>query len=271
MFRLTRVVRAAINDPSGQARSEAPAPGSNTYAGWPPFAGLARHYAFEIACEGRLHPQYSYLIDIKDVDRAVRATLIPAFEHAVRDGVPDDGRRLLADSAQRLAERLHGLLRHARWHASPFLSLEVDMNDPSTVLLREKFDFAASHRLHVPSMSEADNLRVFGKCAHPSGHGHNYQVEPCIAVKVRPDAAHPFGLPQLEALVDRVILSRFDHKYLNVDTPEFGPRGVVPSVENIAKVCFELLRDAVAREHPDAVVRAVTVWESDRTSSTYPA
>uniref|UniRef100_A0A4X2LV21 6-pyruvoyltetrahydropterin synthase n=1 Tax=Vombatus ursinus TaxID=29139 RepID=A0A4X2LV21_VOMUR len=35
--------------------------------------------------------------------------------------------------------------------------------------------FSASHRLHSKSLSDEKNLKLFGKCNNPNGHGHNYK------------------------------------------------------------------------------------------------
>uniref|UniRef100_A0A8D1LM10 6-pyruvoyltetrahydropterin synthase n=2 Tax=Sus scrofa TaxID=9823 RepID=A0A8D1LM10_PIG len=35
--------------------------------------------------------------------------------------------------------------------------------------------FSASHRLHSKSLSNEENLKLFGKCNNPNGHGHNYK------------------------------------------------------------------------------------------------
>jgi 6-pyruvoyl-tetrahydropterin synthase len=77
--------------------------------------------------------------------------------------------------------------------------------------------------------------------------------------------------------VDVVIIQPFDHKHLSVDVPQFrcgggpaGHGGVNASVENIARVCYENLAPALRRECAAAELRSVTVWETDRTSSTYP-
>jgi 6-pyruvoyltetrahydropterin/6-carboxytetrahydropterin synthase len=80
-----------------------------------------------------------------------------------------------------------------------------------------------------------------------------------------------FTVATLERLADEVLLERFDHKHLNEDTTEFDPRrgGVNPSVENIAAVFFNLLAPAVAQA--GATLEHLTVWETDRTSATYPA
>jgi 6-pyruvoyltetrahydropterin/6-carboxytetrahydropterin synthase len=144
-------------------------------------------------------------------------------------------------------------------------------SDPSTVLLRQRFDFSASHRLHTPALSEEANRALYGKCNNPSGHGHNYQFEPCVAVRVG-EGALGFSIDDLERLAEREIIRRFDHRNLNVDTREFAPgEGLIPSVENIARVFYGLMAPAV-RDAPggDAELRSVTVWETDRTSSTFP-
>ncbi|MSV32068.1 MAG: 6-pyruvoyl tetrahydropterin synthase, partial [Bryobacterales bacterium] len=42
----------------------------------------------------------------------------------------------------------------------------------ATVRLTRNYRFSASHRLHLTSLSEAENQRLFGKCNNPHGHGH---------------------------------------------------------------------------------------------------
>ncbi|MCC6425769.1 MAG: 6-carboxytetrahydropterin synthase [Phycisphaerales bacterium] len=140
----------------------------------------------------------------------------------------------------------------------------------ASAIIRQRFDFAASHRLHNPAMTEQENRACFGKCNNSAGHGHNYIIEPAVRIPVD-GAASVFSHADLEDLCKRVILDRFDHKHLNVDTAEFGEgAGVLPTVENIAKVSYDLLAPAVAARCPAARLEAITVWETDRTSSTYP-
>lgn len=92
-------------------------------------------------------------------------------------------------------------------------------------------------------------------------------IDPCP-----PAGGHgSITLGQLERLVDDEVIRPFDHKNLNVDTREFGAGGLNPTVENIAMVCYQRLAAAVATSWPECRVRHVTVWETDRTSSTYPA
>src|SRR5207237_934360 len=133
-----------------------------------------------------------------------------------------------------------------RWKLTPYYSIEMSAASatdksptPPTVLIRQQFEFAASHRLHSPALSDEQNRAAFGKCNLPTGHGHNYRVEPCVESPVGVGGS-AMTLADLERVTARTIIDRFDHKHLNQDTKEFDVTrgGVNPSVENIAKVSF---------------------------------
>jgi 6-pyruvoyltetrahydropterin/6-carboxytetrahydropterin synthase len=234
--------------------------------------GLGRHYEISVRCDGDADPVTGYLIDIKQIDRAVRGALIPIIQHTCDTAPESEPASLLPALARALHEALPGAAT-VRWCLSPYYSLEMPTRAAADarVLLRQKFDFAASHRLHVPSLSEDENRRRFGKCNHPGGHGHNYQFEPCVALATKSGSNRPtFTLQSLERLAETLVITRFDHKHLNADTTEFRDgSGLNPTVENIARVCYELLAPAIHSAGAD--LRSVTVWETDRTSATYPA
>jgi 6-pyruvoyltetrahydropterin/6-carboxytetrahydropterin synthase len=112
---------------------------------------------------------------------------------------------------------------------------------------------------------------VLRQVQQPRRARHNYVFEPCVAVAVEPRGRSAFTHDDLETIASRVLVDRFDHKNLNLDTAEFRDgAGVMPSVENIAKVSFELLAPEIARSAPGARLVSITVWETDRTCCTYP-
>jgi len=272
MVELTRTVRFCINGVGARTDSA----GDNTFAAHPSMVGLGRFYELEVRCLGRVDPISGYFLNIKVIDQAVRATAVPMLERACDDARADP-QLLLVSIAHEVNNALKGCVTVVRWKLTPFYSLELDMHDPVTVLMRQQFEFAASHRLHSPTLSDDENRRIFGKCNHSGGHGHNYRIEPCVAISAGlPDARPAFTLADLERVTSRVVIDRFDHKNLNEDATEFQPvakggRGLNPSVENIAIVCYELLRPAVNdAAHAKAELRSVTVWETDKTSCTYP-
>jgi 6-pyruvoyltetrahydropterin/6-carboxytetrahydropterin synthase len=269
MVRLRRCVRFCVNPPQAPHVADA----HNGYAGRPSMSGLGRFYALDVAASGDPDPITGYLLNIKDLDRAAHSAGVPVIERACEERPAVDPATVMPEVVAALADALGGAaLESVRWSLTPYYSVEMTPADTTHVTIRQSFDFAAAHRLHVASLSDEENRATFGHCNNPAGHGHNYRIEP--AVRVALDTGGPaFTLADLERVTDDVILQRFDHTHLNQDTPEFRAEsgGVTPSVENIARVFFELLAPAIAeRSGADAELRSITVWETDRTSCTYP-
>lgn len=44
-----------------------------------------------------------------------------------------------------------------------------------TAYLSRTEHFSAAHRLHTPRLSDEENVKLYGKCNHRHGHGHNYK------------------------------------------------------------------------------------------------
>jgi 6-pyruvoyltetrahydropterin/6-carboxytetrahydropterin synthase len=133
------------------------------------------------------------------------------------------------------------------------------------VSVTRKAHFNAAHRLHNPKWSAEQNKAVFGLCNNEHYHGHNYELEVSIAGPVDPDTGYVYDLGRLADLIRREVEERFDHKNLNLDTPEF--RELIPSAENIAIVIWNILRDKI-ESHLDIKIR---LWETPRNYVEYPA
>ena len=113
----------------------------------------------------------------------------------------------------------------------------------ANVTISRRFDFSSSHRYYRADWTEAENARVFGLCALPNGHGHNYTLEVAVAGDPDPDTGMVINLVDLKSAVG-VVLVRFDHKHLNLDTPYFTDR--IPTTENLATVLWELIVESLA-------------------------
>lgn len=271
MVTLRRTVRFAVNL-GADGRESDPGPSTNGHAGLPAMSGLGRFYEIEVACRGPADPRTGYLINIRRIDEAVREAAVPIVARAAAEHPGEGPERILPDLLAAVSGRLPVACEGLTLRLSPYSSVAMEASSPSVALVRVRFDLAASHRLHCPDLSDAENVRLFGKCNNPAGHGHNYQVEPCVEVDIARSADAPFTTRMLERATDAAIIGRFDHKNLNADTPEFADgRGVNPSVENIARVFFTLLEPEIARASSAARLRSVTVWETDRTCATFPA
>ena len=136
------------------------------------------------------------------------------------------------------------------------------MSKRVAVFRREHFN--AAHRLYSPEWDEATNNNVFGKCALPNYHGHNYELDVKIIGEPDPKTGFVIDLKMLSELIKREILERFDHKNLNLDTKEF--KNLNPTAENIAIVIFDLLRP-----HVDSKMdMQVRLYETPRNFVEYP-
>ena len=270
-IQLIRTTRFCVNDRSFGDPIAQIASDPNGYAARPSMRGLGRYYSVDVTARGEPDATTGYLIDIKAIDQAVRDSVVPLITEACHDDPTREPATLLPELMIALEDVLPVSLASLRWNLTPYSSITMNATNATAVILRTRFDFAAAHRLHVDSMSDEENQRMFGKCNNPSGHGHNYQVEPAVETPLPKSGAMPFTMHDLERLTDKAIIQAFDHTNLNTDPPDFSQAGVNPTVEHIARVCYERLHKAIDATGSGATLREVTVWETDRTRCTYPA
>jgi 6-pyruvoyltetrahydropterin/6-carboxytetrahydropterin synthase len=103
--------------------------------------------------------------------------------------------------------------------------------------------FSAAHRLAHPDLSFAENSEIYGKCARPNGHGHNYHLEVTVKGEIDPRTGMIVDLVALNKVIDQYVVEPFDHTFLNKDIPYFAK--VVPTAENIAIRIRELLQQPI--------------------------
>jgi len=103
--------------------------------------------------------------------------------------------------------------------------------------------FSAAHRLALPTLSYEENCQIYGKCARPNGHGHNYHLEVTVKGEVDSRTGMIVDLVALQKVVEDHVVEPFDHTFLNKDIPYFAE--VVPTAENIAIHIGQLLDQPV--------------------------
>lgn len=108
------------------------------------------------------------------------------------------------------------------------------------VYLTRRERFNAAHKLWVDAWSEEQNRAVFGKCANPNWHGHNYEL--FVTVKGQPDPMTGFvmDVKELSRIIREVIVEKVDHSNLNLDV-DFIPAGMQPTTENLAVLFWQQL------------------------------
>lgn len=262
MVELTRTVRFCLND--GAADAEAPK--DNTFSAWPPMRGLGRYYELHVRCEGEPDPATGYLMNITQIDAAVRRHALPVLRDAVSAAGP--AAAPLGELMRRVAAAVRDALpipvESVTLSLTPFYSLTLRSADMAAVLIRQQYEFSAAHRLHVDALSAQENRDVFGKCNNPSGHGHNYRLEVAARSPVD-ERGRACSIHEIDRAVNRAVIEKLDHKHLNVDVPQF--KDLNPSVENIARVIHGMLIEPLRQI--GAELEEVSVWETSKTVCTY--
>jgi 6-pyruvoyltetrahydropterin/6-carboxytetrahydropterin synthase len=109
--------------------------------------------------------------------------------------------------------------------------------------LTRSFQFSAAHRMHNPRFSAVENARLYGRCNHPSGHGHTYRLAVTLRGVVTPGAGELKESAALPDVVRAVILDRFDHA--DLDTLIGPADGPTSTTEALLRLCWRLLEGAL--------------------------
>ena len=128
--------------------------------------------------------------------------------------------------------------------------------------LTRRYHFPAAHVLTAPSVSTEENRRIFGKCANPNGHGHNYGVEVTVTGPVDPETGAIVPVEWLDQTFDEQVRARFAYRTLN-DEPEF--RELVSTAENVARVVYKALAPALATSSGARLARVRIVETANNT------
>jgi 6-pyruvoyltetrahydropterin/6-carboxytetrahydropterin synthase len=255
-------VRFAVNHRPDEQLHQLP---SNPYAGYPSLNGLGYYFQLDITVGGLIDPRSGYLVDIKQIDQHARHIAIPLVDRAIRRAQFGGGGGVALELFRQLRDGWNGPpVQTLNLALSPFLALAVTTREYPMIRMSQKFEFAASHRLHNPAFSDEQNHLTYGKCNNPHGHGHNYELQ--VTLVGEPDSSGVLmDIPHLERIVAQTVIERFDHHNLNVELPEFHE--MLPSVENIARVIYRLLKPRL--QTPRANLASVTVWETPKTWCEY--
>ena len=134
------------------------------------------------------------------------------------------------------------------------------------IFLTRRATFSASHYYWNDAWSAEKNEQVFGRCANRNGHGHNYTLE--VTVAGQPDAVTGFvvDLKWLKDVIEREVLTAYDHRHLNLEVPEFAK--AIPTTENIAIAAWGRLQPAVTAAG-GARLRRVRVYETPEIFAEY--
>jgi 6-pyruvoyltetrahydropterin/6-carboxytetrahydropterin synthase len=127
------------------------------------------------------------------------------------------------------------------------------------VRVTRRLHFAAAHRLGREEWTDARNAEVFGSCANPNWHGHNYELDVTVEGEVDPTTGFVLDLKVLRDLVETRVVSELDHRNLNLDVEWLA--GVNPTTENLVVAIWRRLEGGLP---PEVRLERIVLWETPR-------
>ena len=114
------------------------------------------------------------------------------------------------------------------------------------IYLTRRERFSSAHRMYNPSLSDSENLELYGQCSNPEWHGHNYILFVTVRGEVNPEVGYLMNLSKLKEIISRYVIGPLDHKNINTQVPFM--KGFVASTENIAIAIWGELYEPIKAE-----------------------
>nr|CAI5834924.1 unnamed protein product [Callosobruchus analis] len=124
--------------------------------------------------------------------------------------------------------------------------------------MKRRTTLSTCHRLHSPHLSDAENAKVFGKCNHIHGHGHNYIVFVTLFGEIDPKTGMVMNMTDLKEYMDEAIMKPMDHKNLDKDVQFF--KGTPSTTENVAVYIWNAMKKVM--DKPEMLFE-VEIYETE--------
>ena len=125
-----------------------------------------------------------------------------------------------------------------------------------------RYEFTASRRLYSSSMSEEENIQLYGK--DTLQHGCTFTVEIVLSGSVSPQTGFVVSPSCLQMYVDNTMMKYLDHKQLDTDVPTFS--STVPTNENIASFLWSRFQETMTQEHKP-LLHKIRLWSGANPTS----
>ncbi|MEM0979578.1 MAG: 6-carboxytetrahydropterin synthase [Cyanobacteria bacterium P01_H01_bin.58] len=210
--------------------------------------GHGHNYVLFVSMLGQLD-QYGMVLNLSDVKQVIKREVTSQLDFAYLNDVWPEFQTTLPTTehmARVIWNRLAPYLPivNIQLFEHPELWAEYTGNEMEAYLTISTH-FSAAHRLALPSLNYEENVEIYGKCARPNGHGHNYHLEVTVKGQIEPRTGMIADLEALQQAIDQYVVDPFDHTFLNKDIAYFET--VVPTAENIAVHIRDLLREPIAQ------------------------
>jgi 6-pyruvoyltetrahydropterin/6-carboxytetrahydropterin synthase len=229
------------------------------------FPGHGHNYELYVSMLGELD-RYGMVLNLSDVKQVIKKEVTSQLDASyLNDTWPEfkDTLPTTENIARLIWQRLapHLPLVSIQLYEHPRLWAEYK-GAGMEAYLTVGTHFSAAHRLALPELSFEENSEIYGKCARPNGHGHNYHLEVTVKGEIHPKTGMLVELTELHKVIEEAVVEPFDHTFLNKDIPYFA--NVVPTAENIAVYIAQLLKTPI--QELGATIHRVKLVESPNNS-----
>tara|TARA_Y100001968_G_scaffold328512_1_gene375831 strand:- start:596 stop:1516 length:921 start_codon:yes stop_codon:yes gene_type:complete len=213
--------------------------------------GHGHNYELIVSMAGQLD-EYGMVLNLSNVKHAIKNEITnqldfrflndawPEFDLSKPEGCLPTTESLVKIIWSRL--KAHLPVVGLRLYENPTLWADY-LGNAMNAYLTIQTHFAAAHRLAREDLPQAENEKIFGKCARPNGHGHNYLVDITVRGEIDSRTGMICNLSSLQTLIEDLVVEQFDHTFLNKDIPHFA--NCVPTAENIALHISDLLQKPI--------------------------
>ncbi|MBW4649553.1 MAG: 6-carboxytetrahydropterin synthase [Kastovskya adunca ATA6-11-RM4] len=210
------------------------------------FPGHGHNYVLFVSLAGELD-EYGMVQNLSEVKQVIKREVTSQLDYAYLNDIWPEFQQTLPTTeniARAIWQRLAPYLPLVRIQLFEHPELWADyQGDAMKAYLTISNHFSAAHRLARPDLSYEENSKIYGKCARPNGHGHNYHMEVTVQGEIDPRTGMIVDLGALQKTIDDYVLESVDHTFLNKDIPYFA--NVVPTAENIAVYIRDLLQEPI--------------------------
>lgn len=210
------------------------------------FPGHGHNYVLFVSLEGDLD-EYGMVQNLSQVKKVIKQEVISQLDYAYLNHTWLDFQETLPTTeniARVIWQKLAPYLPLVKIQLFEHPELWADyLGNGMEAYLTVSTHFSAAHRLAHPQLSYDQNCEIYGKCARPNGHGHNYHIEVTVKGEIDPRTGMIVDLGELQKVIDDYVVEPFDHTFLNKDIPYFDQ--VVPTAENIAIYIRQLLQSPI--------------------------
>jgi 6-pyruvoyltetrahydropterin/6-carboxytetrahydropterin synthase len=147
----------------------------------------------------------------------------------------------------------------------------VDVGDfsLSEAALTRRVRFHAAHRYHRPEWDEARNHAVFGACAAPEPHAHEYTCDVTVRGAVDAVTGMVLDLGVFDRVIESQVTRPLEGRVVNEVFSEFAPGERIPTCEELARVLASRIDAALQASGASARVQSVRIAEDESLSATW--